>query len=126
MRPLARTPSRVAFLKDVIITACEGGINYWGRVVEYYPEGEGRESGGRDTPTWASVLDLDDNDTHTLAYDGGERGVLTIITGQVTRNERMRGNIAAAYVMGEWTGELDVWDADAIVQAGLLWAVVYG
>jgi hypothetical protein len=29
--------SRNEFLRDVLVSACEGGINYWGEVVSYRP-----------------------------------------------------------------------------------------
>lgn len=121
-----RTPEREQFLKDVLITAVEGGINYWAAVSEYEPE--------KGTVTvWE---DVDDDGTfgkaHLVTIDTIAHGIQVLTTGE---------NAGKAFCMGSaeyWKqfllanrtnsedGDYDADIADNVLQAGLFDSIVYG
>lgn len=95
-------------LKDIVITACEGGVNYWGKVRFYDPD-NGKavlvEYGDEDTPIA----------THTINTSTIRKGLRLALESE---HENIRF-IAVRDI-------LDADEADIIVQLGLFGELVYG
>jgi hypothetical protein len=108
-----KSPERTEFLSDVLITAVEGGINYWAQVTAYDPD-DGR----------AVVLDEDgdefvvDGDKLATALGRIRRGEVKYLDASVARfiTEASRENEA---------GDIDAGLADAIFQVAALGELVY-
>lgn len=110
---------RNGLLEDLFITALEGGINYWARVVTYhYTDGE----------FIAVILDMEEDDEqHTVDRKVMSRGY-RLACGEwrdrlAWSSERPPMVVTAASRDG-W--DFDAYDADMIVQLGLFGKVVYG
>ena len=118
------------FLNDIVITAVEGGIGYWARVVSYDP----------DNGT-ATLVDDDTTASHALDRDVIAVGLARIVeaaapfydpNGAGTQCGSVPFLHASAHTQicsATWerdAGELDAGLADIIVQAGLFHQVLYG
>jgi hypothetical protein len=121
---MARSEERTQFLAEVIVTAVEGGINDWAAVSVYkwveLPPSE-----------WHAVVhQLNDDESGyvdtgvKLDVDAVARGLRLIIDGKLV-NQAMLDCIRRAD-KGNDAGEIDGYDASAIVQAGLYGEVIYG
>lgn len=115
-----RTPERIEFLKDIIITAYEGGIGYWALGRNYDP----------DNGTVDLVEDehfpFDDNTPwQTVNLDTIERGLAKVKDPSFKINKEMRGWITTGDITND-AGDIDSGCADAIVQAALFGELVYG
>lgn len=114
-----RTPQRAEFLRDVAITAAEGGVNYWGGVVAYDPDAgtfrveETDGMGGGDGPV------------HTVDGDLIERGIARLAVPGVQCAADIRGWVLRGSATND-AGEIDADAADVIVQVGLFGEIVYG
>lgn len=124
-----RTAARTEFLTDVLITAVEGGINYWAQVSDYDP----------DAGT-VTVWELDGND------DGSDRPfVVTLDTiakgigvlkrdGKLPPEEQRFPGVRQGYWLQFWLadrtnsedGDYDAGIADAVLQAGIFDDLIYG
>lgn len=132
-------------LSDVLITACEGGIGYWFRGLEYVhtaPEGAWISGYVTDEVAECDNLDADgygynatdDHAEDALCDECVEATTLIDLDVIVAGVERiLNGSVGiradlVAQVMTLTTGEPDVDSdaADCIVQAGLFGEVVYG
>jgi hypothetical protein len=120
-RPITRTDARTEFLGDIITGAVEGGIGYWSAVSRYRWE---------DCVTHATVHVVKDDESGyeheglTLDIDAVERGLKLIREGGCGLNTRLRNRLLVAD-RGNDAGQLDAFDCDVIVQAGLLGEIVY-
>lgn len=120
----ARSEEREEFLADIIVTAVEGGINFWAAVSVYKWDGlPPRE--------WHAVVhQLNDDESDyvetgvKLDIEAVARGLKLIIDGKLV-NETMLTCIRRADKEND-AGEIDSYDASAIVQAGLYGEVIYG
>ncbi|GBF17403.1 hypothetical protein Br6_04809 [Rhodococcus sp. Br-6] len=136
-----RSEQRTEFLTDVFVTAMEGGVSFWARVLEY------RHS---DTPRAVLVrtedLALDDDSLQWLPVEGAER--LTVDLDVIARGlnritaaaaeeirylpERYRLLVSAANRENDMMpadgrhSDIDASIADSIVQVALFGEVVYG
>lgn len=111
-----RTELELEFYKDIIITAVEGGINYWANVYEY-----DWEAGH------AVIFDLEGDDVprYELDVDVIARGVALVVNDEANINSTIAGYITAGAAEYD-AGMIDAWAADAVVQLGLWGKVVYG
>lgn len=118
MREMAKSEAREEWLRDLLITAVEGGINYWASVSDYRPD-EGS----------VTVHDEEDGDTYSVTTDTiatavgkfmrGENGCQFIESagdGQFKLSNRTNGE----------DGDYDAGDADCILQIACFGEVVYG
>lgn len=91
---------------DIIITAVEGGINYWADVTEY-----------RNEPGMGKVTLIDpDGDTHTVTATQASDAAREVIR----LYPKTRG---AGYILAD---DIDAEAADMIVQVACYGKVVYG
>ena len=131
-----RTPSITApkevshdFLASIIITAVEGGINYWASVTEYEPDGWNSEPPRPETVT-AKVQEYTEDDEvsqrpQTLDTFAVALGIERILTHQVPIADYIERYIWSG-LSNEDAGEIDAEAADCIVQAALLNELRYG
>lgn len=112
------TGERAQFLDDIIITAMEGGINYWAQRLRYNP----------DSPVKAIIRDVDDYDSGqwTITRAIVRNGIRGIVESEnILRDGPLRDTILLANLKND-AGYIDAIGADVIVQAGLFGKVVYG
>lgn len=126
------------FMRDIFITACEGGINYW-CALERYTHSRPTETGRRpDYDNFRAIVREEDEGQDLLI----DRTVIAkgcaILIGdfgtdiKLNNNDRnrIRGILIAAAARpddaDEYAGYLDASDADYIVQIGLFGEVMYG
>jgi hypothetical protein len=55
-----RTEERKEFLSDILTTAAEGGVNYWGNVSSYNWADEGEDPAETVMDIWVDVEDIED------------------------------------------------------------------
>jgi hypothetical protein len=126
---MKRTPEREQFLKDVLITAVEGGINYWSAVSEYDPD---------NGTVRVHEYHPDTGETENGYAKEGVLVTLDTIAKGIGVIERDSVRFRFAHVGGYWgefwkanrtngeNGDYDAGIADCIVQAALFGEVVYG
>jgi hypothetical protein len=114
-----RSPEREEFLKDTLITAVEGGINYWGAVADYDPDA------GTVTVYEKEYLDTPDEKAFPVTMDTMARG-----WGQyVKRVGKAPTGYARQALLANRTngddGDFDADVADVVLQLGIFGEVVY-
>lgn len=142
-----RTADRTQFLADVLTTAVEGGIGYWARimeskraedgswleitVVEYEDAYDDEALGLRPGDCYESLDNLWDTGrealakhTHVVTLDKVAHALNEVISGDYVHKE-MTARIFLANRSND-AGEIDAYDADAVVQVAALGEVVYG
>lgn len=125
-----RSEDRTEFLKDLIITAVEGGIGYWSYVRKYdYKEGI-VEVAAMDPEDWDGDEDtLDDPlEWKPVTLETLARGINLICSGTCNKyatKEKYVRFLREAHREND-AGMLDSGDADNILQAGLFGEVIYG
>jgi len=130
-----RTAERVEFLGDIITGAIEGGIGYWSACSQYQwvdRDGKVRVSVGRvlgDEPRAIIHVIRDDETGYedeglALTLDAVSRGLRLIREGGCEINSRLKKAIMLADRSND-AGQLDAFDCDVIVQAGVLGEIVY-
>lgn len=115
-----KSQERKEFLNDVFTTALEGGIGYWAYAEEYKNDlGE----------YFAVVVDAENEDAFeksTINQETIVKGINLIVNdGDFKINDRIRQEIMLANIQND-AGNIDVIDADCIVQAGLFKELVFG
>lgn len=122
-----RSPKRTEFLKDVLITAVEGGINYWAQVSNYDPD-------AGTVTVWESEEAIrDGGDIYPDTYSPHRVTIDTIAHGIAVLLEQRKGhdpkNYWHQFVIANRTnsedGDYDAGIADDILQAGIFGSVVY-
>lgn len=120
------SPDRKALLRDIAITAIEGGVGYWADIVRY------RWSTGEE-PLTEHMLEfpeivlqpLEEDDELTVTQRTIQHGLALILEGKVW----LRPDLYSAIVKGSAENDasyIDAEGADCIVQLGLFDALVYG
>lgn len=121
-----RSEAREQFLKDVLITAVEGGINYWSAVSDYDP----------DAGT-VKVHEYEPDEGETDQWGYAEVGV-TVDLDSIAKGIGVLNGKGEAWRTGYWAefwranrtngedGDYDAEIADVIVQTALFGEVVYG
>jgi hypothetical protein len=120
-----KSEERQQFLNDVLITAVEGGINYWAAVSEYRWDG-----------VEVASVRVHEFDEETGDYD--KEGVMVMAgqlagpIGQIIADgseiNLADDSVARIFIANRLNdaGEIDAGDADAIMQVAVLGDVVYG
>lgn len=114
---MKRSVAREEFLKDVLITAVEGGINYWASVDDYEPY--------KGTVT---IIEEEEGAPFKVTMDTVAKGI------GIARKERIGSMIGLEYVKQFWLadetngedGDYDADIADQIIQLAIFGKVVYG
>lgn len=133
----ARTPEQADFLTHVIITAVEGGINYWASVNGYhwyFPDldgGTARPGPGGSANAYVTVHEDDTEGqgrSFTIGLDGIAHALRRITAGPVEHmSEQRRELIRRAYGGDEDARTaFDAFDAEEVVQVACFGKVVYG
>lgn len=131
---MKRSAERAQFLTDVIITAAEGGIQYWAVILSYkwhlpnLPGGTGEP--GPDGTAAASLRlrpDEEDADVHTVKLSDVAHAlnVIADLSRPLYLHSTDRTRIAEAARENDG-GKIDADDADVIVQVAAFGNVVYG
>lgn len=108
-------------LADIIVTAVEGGINYWSQIV-VYKWTEGPEH------TVADIIEIgdgDENKPHHIDLEIVQRGIQRILNDNPAIRIDLHQQVADC-VSQDDAGHVDADGADCIVQAGLFNELVYG
>jgi hypothetical protein len=118
--PITRSPERVSFLGDVIVTATEGGTGYWAYASDYHWEDEDPSKNtvtltAMDDPATERVVTIE-----TIAH-----GLAKLRKGEGQVNSRIRAEILEADRAND-AGDIDADGADVIVQIALFGELVYG
>lgn len=128
------------FYADIVITAIEGGINYWAQVHSYAWHSP-NISGGTADPApgggdnaYAVISATDDGDgegdddgtTHAVTVDTIAHAFTILAAGpvQYLSDQARRRYLAARRELD--AGELDAGDADNLLQLGIFGQIVYG
>lgn len=120
-----RSPQRIEFYSDIIITAVEGGINYWAYVHNY----EHETCAG----TYAMVGEIEKIDDENLKEEDWHRVDLDTIAkafSHVNRepiknlHEDTRTRYKKAYIDQD-AGDLDAGDCDNLIQIALFKEIIY-
>lgn len=131
---MKRSAERAQFLTDVIITAAEGGIQYWAVILSYkwhlpnLPGGTGEPGpGGNAAASLKFRADEDDADIHTVTISDVARalGVIADLSRPLRLHSTDRARIAEASRENDG-GQIDADDADVIIQVAAFGNVVYG
>jgi len=102
---------------DILVTACEGGVNYWARVYSYCPDLE-------ETHTW--IEDREEGKKYYIDSDTILRKVKKMLEDtNLDIAESIIKNIRYAYLRPE-ESNLDANDCDCILQYICFGAVIYG
>jgi hypothetical protein len=109
------------FLSDVIVTAVEGGINYWSEIKSYKIRDGVAECQVRIDPR----VDNSDNNWHILSPSGIKSGILKINRGNTELCKDYRKQIAGAWATKD-AGDIDAPLADVIVQVALYGEIIFG
>lgn len=111
---------REQFLKDVLITAIEGGVGYWSEAGNYDPENGTVTlwTEGEDDPAEMTTR----NDVTTATIERGVRAICenSELVNRTVREDTIIDSVENVMVRG------DAETADCIVQIGLFGKLVYG
>ena len=145
-----RTYARKLFLSNVLTTAAEGGVNYWGHVNAYNwaDESKGEDPAESEFDIWVPAENVADTETQPREYRTGrdrERyGVYHVNIDTIAKGINFLGagkskyvdpDIALRYRKANKLDEYDEYDedgwidgsaADNIVQAGLFGELIFG
>lgn len=118
-----RSKERESFLGDIVIGFVEDfGSNGWRQIKG------GTYKWDDDNPAGNTAVFIDrenDDKEHTVDIEVVARGLRCIRDRQVAINEQMRKNIVEADREND-AGQIDAYDADMIVQAGVFGELIYG
>ena len=145
-----RTYARKVFLSDVLTTAAEGGVNYWGHVEahNWADERKGEDPAESEFDIWVPEENVEDTGTQPREYrtgrDGERYGVYHVDIDTIAKGFNFLGAGKSIYMhpdvviryrkankldeYGEYDedGWIDSDAADNIVQAGLFGEVIFG
>lgn len=108
---------RDGFVRGIMTTAAEGGINYWAEVLVQQRKG-----------IWVTSMflkDLESGDRHEVTTETVEKGLDLVRSGSVKVGSDILRHVLAGDADDD-AGEIDVEGADVIVQAGLFGKLIYG
>lgn len=145
MNDTAKSPERIEFLTDILITAVEGGIGYWSQADGYRWDADRWPYAERGVTLYIPASDVDATDYrlpvgHGLIETWGEEtpaytvrvdldaiaaGIGLITSGEAGVHKDYIGDVFAASVEND-SGNLDATAADLIVQAAVFGKVIFG
>jgi len=116
-----RSEKRIEFLKDVLSTAIEGGIDYWAVLWDY-----DCDKGTATIQVWNSDNENGvEGEKFYLTIDSVARGLkLLVEVGDVPAE--IKKNVGLADKTNGDDGDYDSIDADCIVQMAVFGKVIYG
>lgn len=123
-----RSAERDSFLKDVVIGFVEdGGTNSWRQIERYrYETADPDDIFSPMVVAEATFIDVEDDDkSYAIDHETVAKGLGKLRRGEGGMNSTMRGAILAADAEND-AGQIDAYDADAIVQLGVFGELVYG
>jgi hypothetical protein len=132
-----RTPQEADFLTHVIVTAVEGGINYWASVSGYhwhFPDLDGGTARPGPGGSANAYVTVHENDTEgrgrsfILCLNGIERALRRITAGPVEHMSEQRRERIRRALHGDEDArtDLDAFDAEEVVQVACFGEVLYG
>lgn len=113
--------NHVQLLADIIITAAEGGVNYWGHVSNYHYQGDPADYR-------FTIRDREDPQSTptTVTLATVEEGICRILDGTGKVNSRITEAVSYSCAHpDDPSAELDAGVADAIIQVALLGELTY-
>ena len=120
---------RESMYRDILITAVEGGVNYWASVSEYKIKCD--DETGEIVSVTATLADEDEDKEYAVDVATIRKGMSLLHKGgghyRKPAPEWWVKKWRKAYrgcATGEW--DYDACDADCVVQAGIFGEVVYG
>ena len=119
------TNTRKDFLAYVLVTAVEGGVNYWADIRNYKNSYTTNMSSILSASAEIKTDEPDDNDWKLLTIDVIENGIQNIQTGEIVLNPSILGSISYGNATND-AGSIDSDAADCIVQVALFGKIVYG
>jgi fructose-bisphosphate aldolase class 1 len=125
---MARSAERDRFLKDVVVCFIEdGGLNAWRQIERYkYVYADEDDFLSPMTTCEATFIDVEDEGkTYEVNADVVAKGLGKLKRGEVEMNGAMLRNILDGDRENE-AGNIDAYDADAIVQAAVFGELTYG
>jgi hypothetical protein len=111
---------RESFIRDIIITAVEGGIGYWALVHDYDPK-----------KGYAVLQEFNETTREGVGnrlrfdHDAVEEGIWRITHGKSSLNDRLVALVAGWSATNDAL-DIDVDAADLIAQVAVLGDVIYG
>jgi len=116
-----RSEKRTEFLKDVLSTAIEGGIDYWSVLWDY-----DYDAGTATIQVWNTNNESQvEGDKIYLTIDSVARGIkLLVDIGDVP--EEIKKNVGLANKTNGEYGDYDSIDADCIIQMAIFGKIIYG
>jgi hypothetical protein len=119
-------------IRDVIITACEGGIGYWSQLYDYDGPAIDENAEGS-LPLRIRVIEEEGfTDESTVYGPWRDFDIDHVVKGFGILFEKYPQSIATRNLMGALANydsgnyDFDAGDADAVVQCGLLGDIIYG
>ena len=118
-----KTLERTDFLASCMVTAIEGGINYWADIEDW----EWKEDDQHNfTQASARIRDIDQNGQWiNVGLDDIARGIGKLLDKDFKINDEIQSWVRDGSATND-ASNIDSWTADAIVQAAIFGEVVYG
>lgn len=118
-------PVSSEFLNDVLITAIEGGVNYWAEIEDYETLTCGDCNLTIATAKLREHEAEDDAGWYTINDDTIVTGYRRMTHPEAIVNSQLRDEVTAA-VKEDDAGQLDIEHADVLVQFAVFSQIVYG
>ena len=117
---------RVDFLASMLVTAVEGGVNYWAEV-RNYRWAFAEDGSGRLVSASVELRDAEADGVEWMpvTLDTVERGIDRIKKGGVSLARSLMAAILLGDLNPEYAGDIDSEAADCIIQVGLLGDIIY-
>lgn len=132
----SRTAERETFLADVLVTAVEGGINYWTHTTNYHwyspmlsgGTADPSPAGGGNAHVRLEVPEGPDGDPMTVdvTLDTIDKGLALLRSGEVEVSQYLQKAIVTSDQFNDFESAFDAIAADVVVQAGVFGKVVFG
>ena len=123
---MTRTAERTEFLSDLLVTAIEGGINYWAGI-DFRDDVDPVTGTLNGKPlTCARIVDTEEQTIFTVDLDTIETGITRACTAMTNGTLRDDAQLRTANRTNGDEGDFDALSADLAVQLGLFDNVVYG
>ena len=123
---MTRSAERTDFLSDLLVTAVEGGINYWAEIDARDDLDSATGALNGQPLRWARIVDREEGAVYTVDLDTVAAGLDSATAAIAARTVRDDADLRTADRTDGREGDFDAGSADLVVQFGLFDAVVYG